>query len=579
MYQSVSATLTLTLVNNSGGPVYGPASGSQASFQIFFPSFFTAANIQAATLTGPAGWTCSYDSTLPGFDANYTDSSQLVWANGASLVFTLTNLVSTAQPPVSSSFQFNVDNMTGNIPSQIPGLLSLSTQPQPGNLDLTQVLQASLQSQGTIYVSSSSADALANTLFLEFSNVGVNAIFSGKNPWSTKPSVTVSFVYGSSPGALAYNDKIVVGSAWNIKPNVPASQGNNWHAAGPVAGDIATDPQWVLTPLDLDIIGTGASAAITFSFSDIVSITPVGHTQMTVTFSNFPATDTQVYNEAIYVLDIVKVLPPPTRGLLDFYGSAPILNVTGPNQPLTVDLTWSMLYVDSATLVTSYPGIAPIPFSYPNETGLNYDAASVTIPSVSVSSPIFFTLQGYDGSLKFLNARQYAVWVNSATFIDPRDQQVYPTVLINGLYWMTENLNWSAPGSYPYNNSTAEEQIYGRLYPYAQAAQSFTQPTPPPPPWRLPSAADWNNLINAVGQTPYAALVQGGTTGFNALLGGQCDNNGTYSQLGNWGCYWTSDANSNGATICKFSAASSSVNVLNSLPVDWLASVRYVRNA
>jgi uncharacterized protein (TIGR02145 family) len=238
-----------------------------------------------------------------------------------------------------------------------------------------------------------------------------------------------------------------------------------------------------------------------------------------------------------------------------------------------------MLYVDNVRLVCSFPGVAPLTFNYPNEAGLGYDSATVVIPGVATSTPIFFTLQSYNGSGGFLNALQYAVWVNSEVFIDPRDSKVYPTVLINGLYWMAANLDWGAPGSLPYGNLGSNEATYGRLYPFAQAQQLPTPPPAPAPPWRLPTLQDWNNLIAAAGQNPYAALLRGGITGFNALLGGQCDDNGNFSNLGTYGYYWAAAQDGSQAYICKFSSVSKSVNVLNQLPTDYLVSVRYVRNA
>jgi len=581
IYQGVSASLSLTLTNNSGGTIKMNSSPNVAEFQIFFPEFFAASELQAIQLAPPQNWNCVYDSDAMSFNVTYTGSSPCAWSNGDTFLFACT-AVETASQPASGGFQINTSNMSGNMPSEIPATLSVLTPPVNGNLNLPTVLQVSLDTQGSVYVSPSKADPLPNTLFLTFVNSGAGNLFTGSKPWSTQPTVTVSFIYGSSAGALAPNDGSNIGSAWSIIPGIWASQGNNWQAKGPTPTGKDNVPVWTLTPLDQDILQTGASGSISFSLAGIVSITPIGHTQMTVQFSGFPANDTQSYNNCVYVLDIVKLPPPLTRGLLNFYGDDPVIAVDGPNQPITIDLNWLLFYVDSASLVCSFPGIPPVPFSYPNQAGLSHQSTSVTIPSVTYSTPIFFTMQGFDGSGKFLNALQYTVWVNSGAFIDPRDNKVYPTVLINGLYWMAENLDWNAPGSVPYGNLASNEQIYGRLYPFAQAEQVPPQPTPPPPPpppWRLPSVADWNNLIGAVGSNPYTALMPGGTTGFNALLGGECDNNSNFSDLASYGYYWSSDQVSSQVNICKFSSVSSSVNTVNQLPANFLVSVRYVRNA
>ena len=583
IYQGVSASLSLTLTNNSGGTINMNSSPNAAEFQIFFPEFFAASELQALKLTPPQNWNCVYDSGLMSFNVTYTGSSSYAWSNGDTFLFACAS-VETASQPASGGcgLQINTSNMTGNMPSEIPATLSVLTPPVKGNLNLPTVLQVSLDTQGSVYVSPSKADPLPNTLFLTFTNIGPGNLFTGSKPWATQPTVTVSFIYGNSAGALAPNDGSNVGSAWSIIPGISASQGNNWQAKGPTPTGKDNDPVWTVTPLDQDILQTGASASISFSFTGIVSITAIGHTQMTVQFSGFPANDTQSYNNCVYVLDIVKLPAPLTRGLLNFYGDVPVISVAGPNQPITIGLNWLMFYVDSVSLVCSFPGIPAVPFSYPNQTGLSHQSTPVTIPSVTYSTPIFFTMQGFDGSGKFLNALQYTVWVNSGAFIDPRDNKVYPTVLIDGLYWMTENLDWNAPGSVPYGNLATNEQIYGRLYPFAQAEQVPPQPTPPPPPpppWRLPSVADWNNLIGAAGMNPYTALMQGGTTGFNALLSGECDNNSNFSGLHSYGYYWSSDQVSSQVSICKFSSVSSSVNTVNQLPANFLVSVRYVRNA
>jgi uncharacterized protein (TIGR02145 family) len=585
IYQGVSANLTLTLTNNSGGPITMGAGDSAAVFQVFFPRYFTKTELEKIQIAPPAHWSWAPDPNGKSFSITYAGEKEYEWPDGGKLVIQCAS-VETAAQPGTNRFQINTKNMTGNVPPEIFGDLSVLPPPQPGNADLTQVLQVALQSQGSIYVSSSASDQLQNTLFLTLTNIGATALYTGTEPWKTAPTVTITFTYGTSAGALASGAKDNDGSAWSIEPGIAASQGNKW-AASPTKADDANNPYWELTPQNLEpaILGTGESASITFSFSKIVSITPVGHTRMKLRFSGFPASKSQAYNDCVYVLDIVKQAPPPTRGLLNFYGTAPVVCVTGADQPVSVDLKWSMLYVDHVRLVCSFPGVAPLTRNYPDEAGLGYDSATVVIRGVATSTPIFFTVQGYSASGEFLNALQYAVWVNSQVFMDPRGGKIYPTVLINGLYWMTENLDWGATNSLPYGNLISNEATYGRLYPFEQAQQQISLPPPPPAPpfpWRLPTIQDWNNLLTAAGQTSsqkYQALVLGGVMGFNALLGGQGDDQGKFTKLGHIGCYWVAAPDGSQAYICKFSADSTSVNVATKLPTNYLASVRYVRNA
>src|ERR1019366_3549949 len=51
--------------------------------------------------------------------------------------------------------------------------------PKPGNLQLPDVLQVTLDSQGSVLRSSSSADPLSNTLYLTLKNVGATALATG----------------------------------------------------------------------------------------------------------------------------------------------------------------------------------------------------------------------------------------------------------------------------------------------------------------------------------------------------------------------------------------------------------------
>jgi uncharacterized protein (TIGR02145 family) len=578
IYQGVAATLDVTLTNRTGAPIVFQAQPAPSIFEIFMPLFFTDVELQEISIVPPAGWSGSYDSADESLMLTFMGTPGTAWGDGTPLAFSLANVASDAQP-AASSIQVNPSNMSGSVPSQVQAPLALTLPPQPGNQDLTRVLQISLNTQGSVYVSPE-GDPLPNSLFLNFKNTGNAPIFSGKDAWKTTPQVLVTFVYGLTSGSLAPDsDKTEpqIGSAWNIVASIQAAQGNQWQAVSPSHTGQLPHPVWELNPINTSpgIIGIGDQANISFEFSKIVSFTPVGHTQMMVQFTGFPADDTTNYNDAVYVVDIIKQNPPPTRGLLNFYGKNPLVTVTSPTQSFEIDVSWGMLYVDSVLLICSFPGIAPVTKDYPTAQSLAYGGDTIKIPGVSVSTAIFITLQSFDENGNYLNALQYTVFVNAMEFVDPRDNKVYPVVLIDGLVWMAQNLDWNGPGSVFYNNNGQYEKQFARLYSFDVAQQ-----VPAGGGWRLPSQADWDRLIAAAGSQPYQALIAGGSSGFNAQLGGQADNFGAFSNMATYGYYWSaSQNNAQNAYIAQFSSVSASVTTSNVKLTSFKISVRYVRNA
>jgi uncharacterized protein (TIGR02145 family) len=74
------------------------------------------------------------------------------------------------------------------------------------------------------------------------------------------------------------------------------------------------------------------------------------------------------------------------------------------------------------------------------------------------------------------------------TFTDPRDNKVYPVIVIGSQTWMAKNLDYEVAGSWC--NNCAE---YGRLYDWQTAL------TVAPPGWHLPSVEEWEELVNTLG--------------------------------------------------------------------------------
>jgi len=129
-------------------------------------------------------------------------------------------------------------------------------------------------------------------------------------------------------------------------------------------------------------------------------------------------------------------------------------------------------------------------------------------------------------------------------FTDPRDGQTYKTVELNGLVWMAENLNFDlGEGCWFYENDPKNGEKYGRLYTWEAAKKAC------PPGWRLPTDEEWRAMAKEFGgcdddaedggKAAYEALIEGGSSGFNARLGGYRLSDGSFGTLGGLGDYWS----------------------------------------
>jgi len=125
---------------------------------------------------------------------------------------------------------------------------------------------------------------------------------------------------------------------------------------------------------------------------------------------------------------------------------------------------------------------------------------------------------------------------------------------------MAQNLNFNTSDSWCYEDKNSNCIKYGRLYTWAVAKKSC------PAGWRLPSDDEWKKIANAYGgyydwstskytgnsNESYKVLIQGGNSGFSALLGG-CHSDDGFSGLGNHGYYWSSsERNSSPALLYHF---------------------------
>ena len=117
----------------------------------------------------------------------------------------------------------------------------------------------------------------------------------------------------------------------------------------------------------------------------------------------------------------------------------------------------------------------------------------------------------------------------------------YKTLELNGKIWLAENMNYQIWGkSWCYGNDPANCRAYGQLYTWEGAKMACKALGSG---WRLPTDAEWNALREMYGgkKKAFRALIEGGSSGFNAKRGG------TRVELGNRfagvrfeGGYWSS---------------------------------------
>jgi uncharacterized protein (TIGR02145 family) len=152
------------------------------------------------------------------------------------------------------------------------------------------------------------------------------------------------------------------------------------------------------------------------------------------------------------------------------------------------------------------------------------------------------------GQLNIGDHRAGAVAQSVLSVRDPRDGRTYPVVRLAGRSWLASNLDFKTAESWCYNNDQSRCTDFGRLYSLEAARIACI------PGWELPSEADWLVLAAAFGghyelaerrdvgnpRASYAALLEGGSSGFGARLGGSRDlETGKSMDLEGDGLYWS----------------------------------------
>jgi uncharacterized protein (TIGR02145 family) len=565
-------TLSVKLTNFTASTILLESGAVASTFRVFFPSFFTKDDIGNMKIS-VKDWTFTNEGKKDGLVLKYSGTTAGSWNYGDDIDFDITGVATSAQPN-SGSVQVNFENFGVGMVDQQTTPFSVTNEPVKGNPDLAKVLQVSLDSQGEVFVSPTK-DPIRNSIFLNIKNIGDDKIYTDQEMWKEAPTISVVFVYGRSSGSLAFDDldkKTETGSAWNIEANIPYGPPDYlWDTENPKDKENLEHPVWILKPnkLNQGILGTGKDSNITFAFDKIISFTPPGHTQMLITFNGFRKDKKTPYNNPVYVLDIVKQYAPPTRGMVNFFSSTPVITVAEANKSITVPLRWAMFEVPRIKILTSYEGVLAYDKPYNDSPIVNYDSKDIVIPGVTQSSSVIFTAQAYNNNDGYLNSMQFTVFIQATMFFDPRDGKTYPIVRVGNRLWVAANIDYDSDDS----RLNGPEDEYGRLYTYKDAL-----PTGIHSGWRLPNKDDWEDLIK---RQNYDQLIKGGTSGFNAVLNGWRDDHGSESGFDESGTYWSSKHDGAGLNYVKFSKVSKSVFYVDgsdSIPPDFYLSVRYVKD-
>ncbi len=412
IYLDRMSSLVLTLTPDADITVQ---SGSNAStFQIYMPGCFSPNDLNIMTIDKTDWKFSSYSDKNNINDCylslTYAGDDNYVWGNGDDFTFTIDRiciLQSTKELPYTGSTQITFENFE-NLSPFTPSYADLTLDnppPAAGNAHLKEVLQVFLSNEGLIQVSKNTDDPLQNILYLNFKNIGDDSLPMGGG------QVKVEFVYGNTSGALTTQE-----DAWNINAAVANEEGNDWIVNNP-DNTSANHPIWTLIPGESGIIGTGADANLIFAFSNIISFTPPGDTQMMVSFSGFMKDENTPYEDTTYVLNIHKLDSPKLRGLTSFYCLQSRYEVFNPTEEIEVDLVWSMYYVNQVKIMTDRSNTEQTVF--PSTTteyskAISTDQQVFTISGISTSGPITITALAYDGNGDLLNKMECTVFVKSA---------------------------------------------------------------------------------------------------------------------------------------------------------------------
>ena len=184
--------------------------------------------------------------------------------------------------------------------------------------------------------------------------------------------------------------------------------------------------------------------------------------------------------------------------------------------------------------------------------------------------------------------------VSPVTPVEPSYPWCTTPIVISDQVWMCKNYDIAYPGSRVYNNLESNRAPYGGLYTYDQVmAPGFV-----PAGWHVPTVAEWQTLITAVGGDAVAGgvLKEAGTLRWNApntdavdtydfaAVGGGYSSPSAFSMLKDQGMFWTADPYNTSPVRPNMIARSIRMNhdsgavVIEYVPRSYFLSVRLIKD-
>ena len=156
---------------------------------------------------------------------------------------------------------------------------------------------------------------------------------------------------------------------------------------------------------------------------------------------------------------------------------------------------------------------------------LNYDPEFLASVKFNLGNAYLMNGSVHQASLEYskvdsLSKRDYSEYIAHNLGLPEKVPGFIKTILINNQSWMTQNLNVKVDSSWCYDNAPGNCDKFGRLYTWEAAREACTVFGDG---WRLPTDEEGKTLRNEYGGRgkAYPPLIAGGSSGFDARLGGR----------------------------------------------------------